>query len=149
MIEVSLRIDEIIDEMSEFNDPLKAERYFYELARKRTKLPYIVMATVDGEPRWIYHIDTLYSENRWGLSLDLMTGLAVTRRYIPSHDELSGRKPTRTGRRLPPMVVDLNMYSQLHERAQRAGITLADLRREAYRKLLDEGDTILSEILHD
>lgn len=147
VIEISLRCDDVIEEMEEFLSSEKAEEYFYQLARKRTRLPSIVLATVDGDFRMMYHIDDAYAENRWQMSMDLTTGLPVKRRYIPSLDELTGRKSRKEGRRLPPIIVPLDVYSQLQERAQRAGVSLADLRRQAYMKLLDDNDTVLSNIL--
>jgi sugar-specific transcriptional regulator TrmB len=147
LIEVSLRFDDVCDEITEFSSSAKAEAYFYKLARQRTRYPSKVIATVDGEWRMIYRIDELYSSNRWELSLDLHTGLPVSRRYIPSTDELTGRKSRVSGVLLPPIKVNTELYAQLQERATRAGKTITEIRKQAYRNFVNESDTILLDIL--
>ena len=147
IIEVSIRGQDSCEDSEDFTDPKEAETYFYKLVRKRTRFQLWVQATVDGEIRIQYHITDEYAGNRWQISTELETGLAVKRRYIASTDELTGRKPKIQGRKLPPIMVPTIMYAQLVEKADRAGIPLSVLRREAYQKVIDESDTILSEIV--
>ena len=149
MIEVSLRADDVCEEINEFSSSARAEQFFNKLARQRTRYPSKVVATVDGEWRMIYRIDELYSSNRWELSLDLNTGLPVSRRYIPSTDELTGRKSRVSGILLPPIKVSHELYAQLQERAARAGKPITEIRKQAYRNFVRENDTILSDILED
>lgn len=148
-IEVSIRADDVCEELNEFVSSAKATEYFYSLARKRTRYPSKVVATVDGEWRMIYCIDDVYSGNRWVVSLDLDTGLPVKRRYIPSADELTGRKSKVSGILLPPIKVSLELHTQLQERAERSGKKITEIRKQAYINFINEGDTILSDIVGD
>lgn len=149
LIEVSVRADDVCDEMNEFSSSSKAEECFYRLARQRTKYPTQVVATVNGEWRMIYRIDNEYANNRWILSMDLETGLPVKRKYIPSNDELTGRKSKIIGTLLPPIKVDMDTYAMLQEKARSAGLSLNEIRKRAYKNLINENDTILSDILED
>jgi len=149
IIEVSVRTDDVCDELNEFISPAKAEEYFYRLARKRTRCQSHIIATVNGEWRMIYRIDDVYSGNRWQLSLDLITGLPVKRRYVPSNDELTGRKAKVSGIVLPPIKITHALHAQLQEQAHRAGKTLNEIRKQAYKNFLNSGDTILSDIMGD
>lgn len=149
MIEVSIRSDDICDELDEFISSAKAEEYFYTLARRRTRYPSNVIATVDGDWRMIYRIDDVYASNRWQLSLDLNTGLPVKRRYIPSNNELTGRKSKTTGVNLPAIKVNREIYAQLQEAAMRSGKSITEIRKQAYNNFINEGDTILLKIVKD
>ncbi len=147
MYETWLRCDDVIEEHNEFSDPGRAEENFYKLARNRTRYPSFAMATADGEVRLLYHTDELYARNRWEISLDLSTGLPVKRRYIPSTDELTGRKPVKEGVLLPPMLIPQDLMARLQDKAHQTGRKIQDIRLDAYRKIVNEDDTILSEIV--
>lgn len=150
MIEVTLRCDDVIEEYDEFVLPEKAENYFFSLCRKRTRIPSIVVATVDGDVRMLYHVDDAYASNRWEISTDLLTGLPVKRRYIPSAQELSGRKGSlKAGVRLPVVTVPVSVSVKLKELAQERRMPVHALMQEAIKKYLNEDDTILSKILGD
>ena len=147
MIEVALRFDDVIEEYNEFSDAKRAEVYFNRLARTRSRQSSVAIATVDGDVRMLYHTADVYGGNRWEVSTDLISGLPVKRRYIPSMDELTGRKSKIRGIMLPPLIVPLELRAQLQEKAARMGKSLNDLRKEAYLRLLDEEDTILSQVV--
>lgn len=147
--EISIRCDETMDEYDSTTNAVEAEKIFYKFARRRTRIPSYVLCTLDGEIRMLYHIDDVYAENRWSVSLDLVTGLHISRRYIPSSEELLGRKGTSFGKRMPPIKAPLNIISQLNEIADRTGRTLSDVRLDAYRAYINSGDTILFQALKE
>jgi hypothetical protein len=138
-----------MEEYDSTTNAVEAERIFYKFARQRTRIPSYTLCTVDGEIRMMYHIDDVYCANRWSVSLDLVTGLRVKRRYIPSSEELLGRKGTSFGKRMPPIKAPLNIISQLNEIADRTGRTLSDVRLDAYRAYINAGDTILFQALNE
>lgn len=147
--EISIRCDEAVEEYDSTTNAVEAEKIFFKFARRRTRIPSYVLCTFDGEIRMMYHIDDVYAANRWAISLDLVTGLRVRRRYIPSSEELLGRKGTSFGKRMPPIKAPLNIISQLNEIADRTGRTLSDVRLDAYRAYINAGDTILFQALKE
>jgi hypothetical protein len=147
--EISIRCDEAQEEYDSTTNAVEAEQIFYKFARQRTRIPSYVLCTLDGEIRMLYHIDDVYAANRWSISLDLVTGLHVRRRYIPSSEELLGRKGTSFGKRMQPIKAPLNIISQLNEIADRTGRTLNDVRLDAYRAYISSGDTILFDVVKE
>jgi hypothetical protein len=147
MIEISLRCDDVVEEVTSFTSYIEAEEYFYLLARRRTAYPSSVVATIDGDWRMIYRIDDVYGSNRWLLSLDITSGLPVKRRYIPSMNELTGRKVKCVGVKLSAMRISNEIYAKLMTISEKSKMPLVDIRRQAYNEFTNKYDTILNEVL--
>ena len=143
--EISIRCDESVGEMDSTTSSARAEKIFCEYARRRTRIPSQVICTMDGDIMMLYHIDDVYAANRWSISRDLDTGLPIKRRYLPSSDELMGRKGTAAGKRMPPIKAPLNLIAKLNDLAQQTGRTLNDVRLAAYNAYIENGDTILMD----
>jgi hypothetical protein len=143
--EISIRCDEAVEASDSTTSPAKAEKIFYEYCRRRTRIPSQVICTADGDIMMLYHIDDVYAANRWSISRDLETGLPIKRRYLPSSEELLGRKGTAFGKRMPPIKAPLSVIAKLDEIARQTGRTLNEVRIAAYNSYIEDGDTILMQ----
>lgn len=145
-IQVSLRAKDIFDEVAEFPTFAQAEKYFYKLARKRTIYPAQIVAAIDGTPYMVYRIDDVFASNRWITSLDLITGEEIKRRYIPSAEELTGRKSKIVGIRLSNIIVPVNINSSIVDYENRTGKSVSEIVVDALQHYFQQTDTILSEL---
>lgn len=131
MIDVYLKYEDgMFDEFMNFDDFVKAERYFYSLSRKRSRVPACVVASVEGVVRMQYFITDVHAGTRWRISQNLIDGSPAQRKYIPAAQELVGRRIKVDGSvRLPVTRVTAETSQWLRNEASSRLMTVSSLVR--------------------